>query len=110
MIIDLDNMETTVLPNFKGGEKDFKAKMYFDGSTRIMRGTLEQGASIGFHKHETNSEIMFILSGAGKVLMDEGVEYVKAGQCHFCPKGHSHSLINESEEPLVFCATVPELG
>ena len=75
-----------------------------------MRGTLEQGASIGFHKHETNSEIMFILGGEGKVLFDDGVEYVKAGQCHFCPKGHSHSLINESAEPLVFCATVPELG
>lgn len=110
MIIDLKGMETTVLPNFKGGEKEFKAKMYFDGTTRIMQGTLEQGASIGFHKHETNSEIMFILSGKGKVLMDESVEYVEAGQCHFCPKGHSHSLINENVEPLVFCACVPELG
>lgn len=110
MIIDLKGMETTVLPNFKGGEKEFKAKMYFDGTTRIMQGTLEKGASIGFHKHETNSEIMFILSGKGKVLFDDGVEFVEAGQCHFCPKGHSHSLINESEEALVFCACVPELG
>ena len=42
MIIDLKGMETTVLPNFKGGEKEYKAKMYFDGTTRIMRGTLEQ--------------------------------------------------------------------
>ena len=67
-------METTVLPNFKGGEKEYKAKMYFDGTTRVMYGTLE------------------------------------AGQCHFCPKGHSHSLINEGPEDLVFYATVPELG
>lgn len=106
MIIDLENMETTVLPNFKGGEKEYKAKMFFDGTTRIMRGTLEQGASIGYHKHEDNCEIMFFLSGSGKILMDEGVEFVKAGQCHFCPKGHSHSLINENAEPLVFCACV----
>ena len=28
MIIDLKGMETTVLPNFKGGEKEYKAKMY----------------------------------------------------------------------------------
>ena len=110
MIIDLKGMETTVLPNFKGGEKEYKAKMYFDGTTRIMHGTLEQGASIGYHKHETNSEIMFFISGKGKVLFDEGVEYVEAGQCHFCPKGHSHSLINENPEPLVFYACVPELG
>ena len=45
MIIDLKGMETTVLPNFKGGEKEYKAKMYFDGTTRIMHGTLEPGAS-----------------------------------------------------------------
>ena len=43
-------------------------------------------------------------------LFDDGVEYVEAGQCHFCPKGHSHSLINENEEPLEFYACVPELG
>lgn len=110
MIIDFKNKEETSLPNFKGGEKELKAKMYFDGKTRIMRGILEQGSSIGFHKHETNSEIIFILSGNGKVLFDEDVEYVSAGQCHFCPQGHSHSLINEKEEPLEFYACVPELG
>ena len=99
MIIDLKGMETTVLPNFKGGEKEYKAKMYFDGTTRIMHGTLEPGASIGFH-----------VAGKGKVLFDDGVEYVEAGQCHFCPKGHSHSLINEGPEDLVFYAAVPELG
>lgn len=110
MIIDLKGMETTVLPNFKGGEKETKAKMYFDGTTRIMHGTLEAGASIGYHKHETNSEIMFVVSGKGKVLFDDGVEYVEAGQSHFCPKGHFHSLINEGPEDLVFYAAVPELG
>ena len=110
MRLDFETMPFEDFPNFKGGEKEYKAKMYFDGTTRIMHGTLEQGASIGFHKHETNSEIMFFLAGKGKVLFDDGVEYVEAGQCHFCPKGHSHSLINESEEPLVFYACVPELG
>ena len=110
MKLDFNDLEINVAKNFKGGEKEYKAKMYFDGTTRIMHGTLEQGASIGFHKHETNSEIMFFVSGKGKVLFDDGVEYVEAGQCHFCPKGHSHSLINENEEPLVFYACVPELG
>ena len=56
MIIDLKGMETTVLPNFKGGEKEYKAKMYFDGTTRIMHGTLEAGASIT----EFNKKISFI--------------------------------------------------
>ena len=110
MIIDLKGMDEASFPNFKGGEKELRAKMFFDGSTRIIHGILEQGASIGFHKHETNSETIFVVGGKGKVLMDDSVEYVEAGQCHFCAKGHSHSLINENEEPLVFFACVPELG
>lgn len=40
MIIDFKNMDTTVLPNFKGGEKDLAAKMFFDSTNRIFKGTL----------------------------------------------------------------------
>ena len=29
------------------------------------------------------------------------------GDCHYCPKGHTHSLINNSDEDLVFFAVVP---
>ena len=109
MIIDLKGMETTVLPNFKGGEKEYKAKMYFDGTTRIMRGTLEQGASIGYHKHETNSEVFLITSGVARCQYDDGEERLVAGDCHYCPRGHSHSLINASDtEPLEYFAIVPE--
>ena len=108
MIIDLKNMEATAMPNFKGGEKEFLAKMFFDGKNRIMHGTLVQGASIGLHTHETNSEILFVLSGSGRVIFDDGEEFVSAGQCHYCPKGHSPSLINDNAEPLVFFACVPE--
>lgn len=32
MIIDFNSMEVTVLPNFKGGEKEFAANMFFDGT------------------------------------------------------------------------------
>ena len=65
------------------------------------------GCTIGLHTHETSSEIIYILSGAGKVKYDDGEEAVSAGQCHYCPKGHSHALINNSGEPLEFFAVVP---
>lgn len=108
MIIDFNNMEETIIPNFKGGINNTAAKMQFDGKNRIMHGRLESGATIGYHKHETSSEIIYILSGKGKVLFDDGEEKIAAGQCHYCPKGHSHSLINDSSEDLVFFAVVPE--
>lgn len=108
MIIDFNNEKATVIPNFKGGEKSISAKMRFDGVNRILHGVLESGATIGLHTHETNSEIIYFLSGRGKVLYDGEYETVEQGMCHYCPKGHSHSLINDSGSDLVFFAVVPE--
>ena len=70
MLIDFDAMETTVIPRMRGGEKEVSARMYTDPLGKIMRGTLIPGASIGLHTHETSSEIIYILSGTGKVLCD----------------------------------------
>lgn len=84
------------------------AKMHTDELGKILYGRLEPGSSIGFHKHETNSEIIYIVSGRAEFLYDEGTEEVAAGGCHYCPKGHSHSMMNHSDEELVFFAVVPE--
>lgn len=58
--------------------------------------------------HETSSEVMYFLSGTGKVLYDGVWEPVAPGTCHYCPKGHSHSLVNDGTEDLVTFAVVPE--
>ncbi|MEE1219011.1 MAG: cupin domain-containing protein [Ruminococcus sp.] len=108
MIIDFNNEQAVVMPNFKGGEKSLSAKMFFDGKNRILYGVLESGATIGVHTHETNSETIYILSGKGKVLYDGEYEQVSEGMCHHCPLGHTHSLINDSDSDLVFFAVVPE--
>ena len=108
MIIDFDKIEVQRLEHFKGGEKEMLAAMHTDERGKIMRSTLMPGASIGYHKHEGNSEIIVLLSGRGRVLMDDGVETLLPGQVHYCPMGHSHSLINDGPEPLVFIGVVPE--
>lgn len=108
MNIDFKNTKFESFPNFKGGEKALLAKMYFDGNNRIIHGVLESGATIGVHTHETNSEIIYILSGNGTVLYDGEYEDLSAGMVHYCPKGHTHSLINNSDADLEFFAVVPE--
>lgn len=108
MVIDFDNEEYASFPKFKGGEGEMLSKMHYDGLNRIMKAKLEPGASIGLHTHEGNSEIIYILSGEGCVLYDGERLPLKAGQCHYCPKGHSHSLINDSKDVLEFFAAVPE--
>lgn len=107
MNIDFNDIELSVIPNFKGGEKEIRARMFSDGMNRIMKSCLIPGASIGMHTHEDSSEIIFITSGNGHVIYDGKAEPVSAGICHYCPKGHSHSLVNDSDADLEFLAVVP---
>lgn len=108
MVLAFNEIEEQILPHFKGGEKSMAAKMYFDGKCRILRARLEPGASIGLHTHETNSEIIFLHKGNASVLFDGERLKLKAGDVHYCPKGHSHSLINDSDADVEFDAVVPE--
>lgn len=108
MIIDFSKIEETVLPHFKGGEKEMVARMTDDGLNKIMLGRLAPGASIGYHCHDTSSEIIFFLRGSGYVLYDDNRIPVGAGLCHYCPKGHSHSLVNDSDGNLEYYAIVPQ--
>lgn len=107
MLIDLKKFEKIIIPEFKGGKKDTVANMYTDNDVKIMLGMLEPGASIGLHKHENSSEIIYVLEGSGKVLYDGEYETLTAGLCHYCPVGHEHSLINDSNSNLRFFAVVP---
>ena len=111
MLIEFDKMEPQIIPHMRGGEKEVQARMYTDPQNKIMRGRLIPGASIGMHTHETSSEIIYVLSGKGKILYDGGCEPLEPGSCHYCPKGHAHSLMNDSPEggeDLRFFAVVPE--
>ena len=107
MLIEFDKMEEQTIPHFQGGEGAFLAKMRVDKLGKILRGRLEPGSTIGLHTHDTSSEIIYILSGRGKVLYDGEYEPLAAGSCHYCPKGHAHSLINDSDALLEFFAVVP---
>ena len=115
MIIKFDDIELSHMPNFKGGEKEFAANMFFDGTNRIFKGKLVPGASIGMHTHDDSCEVIFVLEGCGTIVERaagaevETVSAVKAGDCLYCPKGDSHSLRNTAEEgDLVFYAVVPK--
>ena len=115
MKIRFEEMEVTVLPQFKGGEKEFAANMFFDGTNRIFKGRLIPGATIGMHTHDDSCEVIFILEGSGTMVEDQSsqdqevVIPVSAGDCLYCQKGHSHSLRNTAEEgDLVFYAVVPK--
>ena len=107
MLIHFSEMPDTVLEHFNGGEGRLIAKMFNDGTNKILKGLLEPGSTVGLHTHTGTSETIFILSGTGKVLYDGEYEPLEAGSCHYCPEGSSHSFVNEGSEDLVFHAVVP---
>jgi len=107
MKIDFKDLELNVVANFKGGEGEYVSRRLVDENNKIMLGTLAPGASIGYHSHDTDSEIMYFLEGEATVLTDAGEEKLLPGQAHYCPMGHSHSLVNRGDRDLKFLAVVP---
>lgn len=69
---------------------------------------LPAGASIGLRAHGTGSEVNYVLSGTGSAVRDGAEEPLRAGVCHYCPKGSSHSIVNMGGEDLVLFTVVPE--
>ena len=108
MILDLMEIPEKAMPNFKGGEGIAWVRMFNDDLNRILMLRIQPGCSIGLHTHETNSEIMHVLSGTARVVMDGQIEYVHAGQTHYCPKGHTHMTEPYGMKELVLLAVVPE--
>ena len=108
MLIDFNEISETINPNFKGGSKSVGTRGYSDGMNKIIKLRLEPGSSIGLHTHRSNSEIMMILKGKGHIIFDGSGFDIAEGQSHYCPKGHTHSLINDSDSDLEVFAVIPE--
>lgn len=107
-MLDFDKMNSETIKNFKGGEGEVIAKMFFDGNVRIMKAVLKPGCSIGNHTHETNSEVIYCLSGKGDIIVDGEPELLEEGKVHYCKKGATHELKNNYASDLVIFAVVPE--
>ena len=106
MLLDPKNIEEETLMNFKGGEGELITRNYIDDKSKIMFSCLRPGASSGLHRHEGNAEIVYIISGTAVFNYDGVEETVSAGQVHDCPDGHSHFMMNRSEEDVHYLAVV----
>uniref|UniRef100_UPI004024E6E8 cupin domain-containing protein n=1 Tax=Prevotella sp. TaxID=59823 RepID=UPI004024E6E8 len=106
MIIDFDKIPEAHIDGFKGGKGRLDTRNYDDGKAKIMYSTLRPGASSGSHVHEGNCEIVFVISGIATFHYDDQVEECRAGQCHYCPEGHSHYMENLTDHDLIYFAVV----
>ena len=68
--------------------------------------TLNPGCGIGFHMHENESELFYVMKG-NALYNDNGVELpVSAGDVMICPAGTGHAVSNNGEEVVELCAVI----
>jgi len=107
-IIDFDSIAEDVQNCFKGGEGDVAFRIFKDDMNKVMRVRMTPHSSVGQHSHTTDSEIIMVLKGSGKIVFDGRELPIHEGQVHYCPKGHGHTIINDTDQELHLCCIVPQ--
>ena len=111
MVISRNEMKVEDKERLRDGEGNTHFIHLLDGSAEknarmFAEITLNPGCSIGYHKHESETEYYFILSGAGTVNDDGKEVQVKQGDSVITGNGASHSIKNTGSVPLVFHAVI----
>ena len=68
--------------------------------------TLIPGASIGYHVHENETELLYFLEGNGRVQDDDRFYDVSAGDTLATFSGHGHAVENTGDTDLVILAAI----
>lgn len=77
-----------------------------DKGRMFSRITLQPGCGIGYHIHENESELFYIIEGEA-VYNDNGTEVtISAGDVTVCPAGTSHSITNKSDKVVEIAALI----
>ena len=111
MVINRKEMIVEEKEKMRDGEGSTRLTYLLDGSTQknarmFAEITLNPGCSIGYHKHDSETEYYFILSGEGTVNDDGKEVIVKQGDSVITGNGASHSIKNTGSVPLVFHAVI----
>ena len=106
-----EDLSVRIEEHFKGGDGEVFVKDLTAGkkpaNVRICNEmVLLKNCSIGYHTHEGDSEIIYILSGEGLYRDGAQESRVRAGDTLICCGGESHSLRNERKQPLKYLAFI----
>ena len=112
MIKKAADMQTEYRPNMRDGNgtvelTSFATPEELNNKGRLFANiTLKPGCSIGFHTHENESELFYLMKGEA-LYNDNGTEYtVTAGDVMICPAGTGHGVANNGTEDVELCAVI----
>lgn len=112
MVRKFDDFKTELRENMRGGDGTVivtgfvSAEELNDKGRLFGRITLRPGCGIGYHVHENDSELFYIMKGTA-VYDDNGVKTtVSAGNVTITPAGTGHAIKNESDEDVELIALI----
>ena len=105
--------EVEVVHNMIGGPGYLKRRSMIESNADLLNSgrtfahiVLEKDCGVGYHIHNGDGEIYYILKGEG-VFSDNGTEViVRAGDICATGFGEGHGLENKTEEPLELMALI----
>ena len=107
-----NDMTHEIKSNLRGGVGDLQFRHLFSGEELGGRAdlfavvTLRPGESIGEHPHAGNGEAYLVLTGSVTVTEDGESRVLNPGDAEFCADGHTHAIVNHTDEPATFLALI----
>ena len=96
-----DGNGTVQLTNFGASPEELNNK-----GRLFAKLTLNPGCSIGYHIHDKDEEIFYILKGTAEYSDNGVIKTVTAGDVTICPVGEGHGIANNSDETVEFIAVI----
>ena len=111
MIISSEKMKQETKDSMRGGKGSIDILHLVEppvlrNGRLFAKVTIPPGSSIGEHQHQDETEYYVFLEGEG-LAIDNGEENpVKAGDVMITREGGTHSIKNNSTDPLVLMAVI----
>ena len=96
-----DGDGTVQLTNFITGPEELCQK-----GRLFSKITLNPGCGIGYHVHEGDSELFYILKGTAEYSDNGTVAQVTAGDVTLCPAGQGPAIANRTDEVVELIAVI----
>ena len=96
-----DGEGTVQITNFITGPAELNEK-----GRLFAKITLNPGCSIGYHIHEKDAELFYIMKGTAEYNDNNVIRIVKAGDVTICPTGQGHGIANKTDEVVELVAVI----
>ena len=75
--------------------------LMWEKESLTIKVTLNPGHSMNYHSHEYRDEVWTVISGTGRVVVDEKMKEIKVGDVVRMPIGSRHTVIADTELQLI---------